>query len=505
MNTQKYRSVGGLPIVVAPRAGIPRTRTYATVVGIRAQYRLGVHNNSLVNVLRGLTERVYTVERGGELVAPPTPEAQVFDELRSFGEKLVRTVGRANPWSYDEFVSSCRGSKRKLYEQAVASLQQTPLSRKDAQLRSFVKAENLDLEAKADPAPRMIQPRSPRYNAWVGRYIKAAEHRIYAAIDDIWGSETVMSGYNALDVARLLRKKWDRWHDTVAVGLDASRFDQHVSVEALKWEHGVYNGIYKDAQLARKLKWQLHNCGIALTDEGKVTYHVEGKRMSGDMNTSLGNKMIMCALVHEYCRQKGLTTELANNGDDCVVFMRKRSLNRFSAGLTEWFTRFGFTMKVEAPVDIFEQIEFCQQKPVNTGDRWLMTRSPHKGLAKDVTMIGVNPRDAVRDYHAWASGVGVAGLAAYGGMPVVQEVYKWMAGLGSKPKVVNEYSGLGAASKGMHGEYREPTPQCRASYYLAWGVTPLAQVLAEQQIRSATTSLTGPLSIDLVNHLSIVF
>lgn len=491
--------------MVVPRAGTLRTRTYATVVGVRCRYRLGVHNNSLTNVLRGLTERVYCVERDGELVAPPAPEAGVFGELRSFGERLASIVGRANPWDYEAFIASCRGSKRKLYELAVESLQQTPLSRKDAQLKAFVKAENLDLEAKADPAPRMIQPRSPRYNAWVGRYIKAAEHRIYAAIDAIWGQETVMSGYNALDVARLLRDHWDTWHDTAAVGLDASRFDQHVSVDALTWEHTVYNMIYKDPKLAKTLKWQLRNSGVALTAEGKVTYSVDGKRMSGDMNTSLGNKMIMCALVHEYCRQRNIHAKLANNGDDCVVFMRKRSLKSFQNGLTEWFLRFGFTMKVEDPVDVFEQIEFCQQRPVSDGTRWLMTRSPYKGLAKDVTMLGVNPSDVVGDYRNWAGGVGKAGLATYGGIPIVQDVYHWMSTLGRGTREINIYSGLGAASRGMHRAYTDPTPECRASYYLAWGITPLGQVLAEKQIRTATTELAGPYSIDQVNHHSITY
>lgn len=473
------------------------------MVGIRRAYRLGVHNNSLTNVLRGLTERVYRVERDGELVEPPAPEPGVYSELDTFREKLVGLVQRANPWSYEEFILSCKGSKRALYQRAVESLLQTPLSKRDARLSTFVKAEKLDLESKPDPAPRLIQPRSPRYNAWVGRYLKSAEHRIYGAIDEVWGRPTVMSGYNATDVARLLRDHWDQWHDTVAIGLDASRFDQHVSADALTWEHSVYNAIYRDPGLAEVLRWQISNRGVARTDEGTVEYSVEGKRMSGDMNTSLGNKLIMCALVWQYCRSIGIRASLANNGDDCVVFMRRRSVVRFVENLTSWFLRFGFTMKVEQPVDVFEQIEFCQQRPVYTGSVWVMTRSPVKGLAKDVTMVGTNPTNIAADYCGWAKGVGIAGLAAYGGIPVVQEVYLWMSKLPGRVRELNTYSGLGAASHNSHRYYCEPTPECRASYYLAWGLTPYEQVLLERQIRMAPKDTGSPFLIDLVSHLTI--
>lgn len=490
--------------MVKPVAGLPKIRTYATVVGMRTRFKLGVHNNSLTNVLRGLTERVYRVEGpDGSLVPPPAPQEGIFSRLGKFRDLVIGRVGRSNPWTYAEFLSSCRGSRRTLYAKAIESLQARPLDHRDAELLSFVKAEKLDLEAKSDPAPRMIQPRSPRYNAWVGRYLKAIEHRIYQAIDEVWGRPTVMSGYNALDVARHMRGHWEQWTDTVAIGLDASRFDQHVSVEALEWEHGVYNAIYRDARLAQVLKWQINNRGLARTAEGTVKYKVDGKRMSGDMNTSLGNKLIMCALVWQYVRERGLTASLVNNGDDCVVFLRKGSVQAFSTGLSEWFLRYGFTMKVEAPVSVFERIEFCQHRPVYDGQVWLMTRSPVKGLAKDFTMIGVNPRNVTGDFARWAVGVGTAGVAAYGGIPVVQEAYSRLTGFGLTGAVIDQHSGLGAAARGMKRHYSTPGPECRASYFLAWGVTPALQVVVERQIRAASMRQGAPYLIDQVDHLSI--
>jgi len=502
--TAKLSNAAGLPIRVTPRAGVSKDRVYATVVGLRSRYKLGVHNNSLGNVMRGLVERVYLVERTGELTPPPRPQPDVYQRLERFGDEIARKVGGANPWSYEEFILSCKGSKRKLYTAAVESLQGDPLNRRDAKLGTFVKAEKLDLESKPDPAPRLIQPRSPRYNAWVGRYIKAVEHRIYAAIDEVWGETTVMSGYNAADVARILRRHWDRREDMVAIGLDASRFDQHVSVEALEWEHSVYNKIYNSPELREVLTWQINNRGRAFTQEGVVEYTVDGKRMSGDMNTSLGNKLLMCALVHAYVKRFGLNATLANNGDDCVLFVPRRQAKMVEETLSQWFTEMGFTMKVEKPVDTFEQIEFCQQRPVDMGGMWLMTRDPVKGLAKDLTMISPNPTNIVSSYEMWAKGVGIAGLSAYGGVPVVQEVYRRMAAWGTKAVAPDTYSGLGAAAHKMTRQWAEPTATCRASYYLAWGITPHMQVCMETLIQDMAVNLQSPYSIDQVDHLSII-
>lgn len=497
-------SINGLPIKVTPKVGVGKDRYLITMVGNRCRYRLGVHNNSLMNVQRGLVERVYKVERNGQLGPPPSPEPGAYERLTRFAELVVRSVGGASPWDYEEFILSCRGSKRRLYRNAVDSLQQSPLSRRDAILRTFVKAEKIDLESKADPAPRLIQPRSPRYNAWVGRYLKAIEHRIYNAIDEVWGMETVMSGYNALDVARLLRKHWDRKDNLVAVGLDASRFDQHVSVDALLWEHGVYNAIYSDPRLAEVLSWQITNRGTAYTSEGTVQYEVRGKRMSGDMNTSLGNKLLMCAMVWEFCRAFSLDASLANNGDDCVVFLPKHQVKTLVEHLPRWFTEMGFTMKVEAPVDVFEQIEFCQQRPVNLGDRYVMTRSPVKGLAKDVTMLNPDPMRPVESYLRWAAGVGEAGLAAYGGVPVVQELYRRMGMMHARPVKLEGYSGLAAAAQNLSGQWSEPTAICRASYYLAWGIAPEMQVALETMIRDMPIDTQSLFTIAQVDHLTIV-
>jgi len=354
---------------------------------------------------------------------------------------------------------------------------------------TFVKAEKINLTSKPDPAPRIIQPRSPRYNVEVGCYIKAAEHRIYAAIGRMFDGPTVMKGYNSEQVAGHIVEKWARYTRPVAIGLDASRFDQHVSREALEWEHSIYNGLFKSKHLAKLLEWQIANRGFAYCDEAKVVYQVDGCRMSGDMNTALGNCLLMCSMVRAYLDERGVKASLLNNGDDCVVIMESRELEKFMKGLDAWFMQMGFNMKVEEPVYDIQKIEFCQTNPVNVNGTWLMVRNPIVSLAKDTMCLHPNMTDLVKSYNKWAECVGKCGMSLAGGVPIVQELYQRMMHLGDKAKRVQGFGGMNSGfeflAKGMNRGYQNPSAETRYQFWIAFGITPDMQEAIEEVIRTA--------------------
>jgi hypothetical protein len=397
----------------------------------------------------------------------------------------------------EQFCSYYKGSRKLRWERAMASLVAAPVEWKDSISRPFVKGETFDMEAKPDPAPRIISPRDPRYGAAVGVWIKPLEHRLYRAISEAWGAPdepdpTVMKGYNATQVAAILRTKFDRYTHTAVIGLDASRFDQHVSVGALEWEHSVYLQSVpasERAELARLLKWQLHNMGIMYLPEGIVRYKVDGTRLSGDMNTALGNCLLMCAMVWAYAQHVGVRCSLANNGDDCSVFMDGADAARFRSGLTQYFLEMGFTMKVEPTVYEFEQLEFCQTKPVYTPTGWVMTRSPFVGSAKDSICKKPQVSNLVKGTSKWAAAVGEAGLSLCGGIPVFQEQYLYMLRHAPVPKRVQGFgdmeSGFEYMAKGMRRRVTEISPATRASFWLAWGVTPDQQLAIESAYKRA--------------------
>lgn len=461
------------------------SRTWYSFNSPAHTYEYLVHNSSLINVVRGLVERVFcVVGKNGQLVRPPRPTKGTFTtKMGAVGRLLSASVGYCHRMTVDEFVNSYHGSRRDSYARAAETLSDRGLTIRDSYLSTFVKAEKINCTLKPDPAPRVIQPRGQRYNIEVGRYLKPLEPLLMKAIDKLWGSPTAIKGYTVEKVASILDDKRRRFREPVFVGLDASRFDQHCSVEALQWEHSVYNAIYKSEYLAELLSWQLCNRGTAFVPDGKVKYSVEGCRMSGDMNTSMGNYLIMSSLCYVYCQEVGLKAELMNCGDDCVLIMEKKDLGLMSS-LPAWFLRMGYTMKVETPVYDMEKVEFCQMHPVYCSRGWVMVRRPDTVMTKDCCVVRGNMN--LRRLSAWLHAQSVGGAALCGDIPVLGAFYRCFQG-----EAGSEESEYAAPHKFRAGQQcGSISSASRYSFWLAFGLTPDDQLALEEELAKFTFSTT---------------
>lgn len=471
----------------------PKTRKVVMMTHFSPQLCYKVHDSNITNLTRGIKERVFFVKDSeGNFVSPPKPDPGFLERtLCLFRSHLQGLLPKTTPISHDEFVETYTGRRKTVMRKAADSLITKPFHPRDAKTKCFIKAEKILFDGKKEPVPRIIQPRDPRYNVKLGIYLKTLEKKIFRAINKLFGPiPTIMKGYNAEDSGRLMRKKWDRFKDPIAVGLDASRFDQHVSKEALEFEHSIYLLCFPYQWLKKKLKYlldfQLFNTGFGFVNDGFVRYGVEGCRLSGDMNTSLGNCLLMCAMIWSYCRSVGLRKyELANNGDDCVVIMERWEYDRFRTNLESYFTKLGFTMKVEEPVRIFEQIDFCQTSPVFDGEKWIMVRNIFKGLAKDCVSLIYN--DTVESLTKYYRVLGEAGLHLTGGIPIYQEFYTSMVRFTPEynPKELHSLleGGLFHMVKGIYRKYSPVTPIARYSFWRAFGITPDEQICMENLYR----------------------
>jgi hypothetical protein len=460
------------------------------VAGVAPDIEIEPFINDLDTVLRGVTERVFFVKGDNGFTRPPRPEPRVFEQrLATTATELAKFLPSTAPVNHGDFVAMYSGRKRAIYQSALDSIRAGRTSvAEDAKLQVFVKYEKTDRTTKADPVPRIISPRNPRFNIRVGRYLKPLEHKLFDSLADLFGHTTVIKGYNATRSAQILREKWEMFRQPVAVGLDASRFDQHVSLDALRWEHQVYLKCFPQGKhkrrLAALLKLQEVNHCEGFVPDGRIRYTVEGTRMSGDMNTSLGNCLLMCSMVHAFGRDTGVDIQLANNGDDCVVFMERSDLERFMAPLSGWFLSMGFNMTVEAPVYDFCELEFCQTKPIFDGREWIMCRNISTAIVKDSVML--KNWDGADQYKGWLDAVGTGGMALAGQIPIFQELYQLYRRSGAKRKIPMEllpwsFRSLG---EGVNRQYGVVHPECRSSFYFAFGVTPDEQECLERHYRS---------------------
>lgn len=475
-------SVRSIPGVTVRRATHAYKAGRTTLVGsnqLPFSKGVEVHANSTGNCLKSLAERVLGTFHGDEFEFTARPTCFVDDNMRGIRAGVLRAMGTPQPkMTHMAYAMSLKGSRRTIAERAAITLMERALVDKDANLSSFVKKE----KSKPGALPRLIQPRGARFNVSLGSWLRPVEHKLYRAFEKTCGYAVIHKHLNPEQRAHQFYENFAAFNRTVMVGLDAHRFDKHVSPAALEFEASFYLGHYGwDPELARLLKMQSKNKGYINTEDGDtILYSVDGSRMSGDVNTSLGNVIIMCTLVLAYAREIGVKIRLANDGDDCVVFLEECDLITFQSGLEAWFLAKGFPMTVEQPVRSLEEVEFCQCKPMYISGRWIMVRNVLKCLQHDTLYVG----DA-RDYESVMAATGLCGLSLYGDIPVLGVFYRALARTspcGHRALARGLVKGGLAwnyALGGMDGRVFAPTPEDRLSFYAATGIQPLEQIELE--------------------------
>lgn len=461
-----------------------KPRFIGIIRGLVGIARYCCFDDSIINANTAILERVFYHAVPGGFAPPRVPDLeQVIQVLSVFKREFLKYVTTTVPVSllvYPEL--NYRGRKLRIYQRARDNVLGRTYGGDFGRLKSFIKHEKVMLKSKRT-VPRVIQPRSPEYNVCVGRYIRHLEHRIYSIIDRMWGGPTVMKGLNCSQQGHAFSRGWSEFAHPVAVMLDAVRFDQHVSVPVLSWEHSIYLAFFP-GQYRPELEWllsmQLFNRGSIVCPDGKLTYAVNGCRASGDMNTAMGNVLIMCSAVYSLVRSLDIKARLFNNGDDCCLIVERGDVGRLRDAIHPWFEGLGFIIDVEGEVEVLEQINFCQTHPVFDGESWSMVRDPHVAISKDVTIL---KRWSMREYEVYLHQLGVCGLSTYGNMPVWSAFYACLerscsdnisSGLRAHVSAPILESGLGRLSQGM-SVGREITDASRASFWLAFGMSPVAQ------------------------------
>jgi hypothetical protein len=493
----------GLPEIVVRTGAIPRKKVGR--INFLSQFTLGLDfqcpNPSLHNALVAVERRVFTVGKGTEVVLPPQPKSGIFDKLKYFSKAVIAHVGAPKTYSPEQLAATYSSSKRNAYNCAVLSLKSRPVEKADSHVTAFLKMEKHWMCKKI--APRLICPRSKRYNVELGRRLKFAEKDYMKAIDAVFESPTVLSGYDNFKVGTIIAKKWRKFKRPVAIGVDASRFDQHVSLPALQWEHSVYNGSFNDPQLAKLLDWQCENKVNLFVEDKILKFKVKGHRMSGDINTSMGNKLIMCGMMHNYFRELGVKAELCNNGDDCVIICEQKDEHLF-ATMTSWFWDYGFNMAVEKPVYKLEQLEFCQSRPVKICGRYRMVRRPDS-ISKDAHSL--QSMTNKEDIRTFMSATAQCGLVLNSGVPILDAFHRCLF-RGSGYKTVSDEAIKRIIEFGNEerlGSRRERvelpvTLENRLSYWDAFGVDPQIQVLVERYFDELEVSIE-PLGVKRLTPL----
>jgi len=447
-----------------------------------------VYNNTILSLVKAVKERVFYVKKNETWVEPHRPRLDTVNHyLAPFFFDLKKVSTSASPMEAEHYVQLYHGSRRQTYELAMKENKIKGFDARTSHVTIFLKYELYDFHSKI-PVQRVISPRDARYRIEAGRYIRPLEKLIYDDINTLFKQITVFKCLNAVERGEVISTMWDLYLDPVAIGLDAHRFDQHVSNAMLEWEHTTYQLYYKiDKFFKFLMKLQRNNVCKGFVKDGKVKYTSKHGRMSGDPNTSLGNVLIMCGIIYSFMKTHSIELSLANDGDDCVIITERSNLDKIINLLPLFFEDLGFSIVVEDPVYELEHIEFCQCKPVLDGNgKYRMVRNPFRSIAKD--SIAKKPLTNEKIMRRWAKTVGQGGLSLNSSIPVMQSFYSVLDRVGGDHKILTDEKsldgGLFRLGKRMEPKIQYITEETRFSFWKAFGVLPDEQVAIEDHYKN---------------------
>jgi hypothetical protein len=388
------------------------------------------------------------------------------------------------PWTKEQVAESAPAQKRAIYKRALESLHIRPVDRKDAQVKMFVKADKLTDVGCEPKKPRAIQGRDPRFNLEYGKYIKPIEHYLCGwkgVRRGVPRTRVFAKGLNWTERAKLVREKLR--HFKHCVSLDASSFDASVRVWHLLGVHRVYEALIgKDHEFSWLLKQTLVNEGK--TAHG-IRYKIVGNRMSGDMDTGIGNSMLAFLLVWTAVRKFGLCKwDILCDGDDILVFT--------DVEVPSWvWTRegasLGFDWKIEgrwSRGDPLENIEFCRHRMVEVGGQWRFVRGTRALATFGVTHV----HTSLKAHMRYMKGVAMSELHASQGVPCASILSAEVLKAVGRLKALYVHSDLY-----KFGNYVDPAcfkaktaipieSGTRLSYWRAFGISVEQQVQYESSV-----------------------
>lgn len=387
--------------------------------------------NSLSTLHRAVMERVFYVkDANGNQVPPPLPVAGAFRRLHRLRNKILSMIAVRPVLELLEVHQLYHGHKKKLYLVAAQEVEESGWNSKWRRVKSFVKREKYNISKKPDPVPRVIQPRDPHYNVVLASYLKHNEEEYYHAINryvqlhTLVTTTSIAKGIDAFQLGDAMYDHWSSLKRPIAICIDAKRWDQHVSKDALKFEHSYYLIKFNyDRTLVKLLEMQLHNKAVCPVYTGKeiegiLRYETDGKRMSGDINTALGNVLLMCTITIAFMESLGIPPVFMNNGDDMIIFCEQEHSHRVYNAITPFYLDYGFEIEIEGQHEHLQQVTFCQMNPIRTINGWLMCRDPRVVLSKDHHCIQPH-----LPYPVWLNTVGDGGRRLTAGAPVLPHFY----------------------------------------------------------------------------------
>jgi len=357
----------------------------------------------------------------------PLLESSVYnDYYRYVQEVLVLEFDSVN-LEYDEEGAIVRMNQpwwRKMqYFHALEDVRFLSLPRQHRLVKVFTKNETYEDDTEEDG---ILKP----YKYHRGIYARVDQFKMYCGLAFQTVSEVVFHHpdfIKKIDVRdrpnRMVEKLVPGWHayETDFTSMEGSISKEIFDVEFLFYRHILpgyrnWNEIYRVLTGKNKIRSKDFQCSV------------NACRMSGEMNTSVGNGLINWSLLRFIAYVSGADIRMFVEGDDGIMTTNKPLL-------VDWFAKLGFKVKLEEVPD-FRDASFCGLRMSRNND---VLVDPRKILVNFSWSSSKLATGSERVRQALLRGKAQCLLYEYPNCPIVTELGKAYVGEGPEAYAFDWY------------------------------------------------------------------
>ena len=338
-----------------PRSRLKRKRMFRLMsrkVAVPGYAPICVDSNDVDTIGCGFRKRLFR-----DL---PERKPSVIEALKRFTREFCeKHFDKVTAPSFEEWLDGTTYSEKRkndLRRVHVGLHGGRPTKKECSRIKTFVKSEFYKFFKHA----RMINSRCDKFKAWSGPMFKAIEHEVFKLPQFIKHTPVPERPGKIAGLVRAGRKYYVT---------DYTAFESHFSsdildaVECELYRHCLSN--YVDAEFL---------CQVIMGDNKMVTRsgvraQCKGRRMSGDMCTSLGNGFTNYILGLFVATRKGGEFDGFFEGDDGIFYSTVEMTS-------EDYNELGFTIKIEEVADP-RKASFCGMIFSDNGD---IVRDPFRFL-----------------------------------------------------------------------------------------------------------------------------
>lgn len=326
------------------------------------------YGNRHQNVVDAAVASRVCLGRPTQTVDPQT----VYKAFKAFYDDLIPVVEDAHYLTFDELLRV--HPRGKLYE---GHYQDDEMAL-DQKCKGFVKTEQYpfkdDGQGGTSAPPRGIIVPGKESTAYGLKFTHLIEHYLKR-------SPNFSKGKNFEEVANDLKNLWDKTPGAPCViGCDFTQFENGISAIVLVASMALYHHL--TGMPANYIKSWLKK---TIYFGNSWLIHEIAKRISGEYQTSLGNMLIVGAILHCIQHSVKYDVDWYSAGDDCMFFVDKLHVEDLKTHIKDVVEKFGMLIKLEDVYEEFDRIHFCQQYPVLTQRGWVMMNDIMRVLDKLAT------------------------------------------------------------------------------------------------------------------------